>query len=123
MVALKMAVDGTLILLDVPPVIGGAWGRRVTDLRYPSQRVSCNMTQAWAALDTLRTSSRNVRSLHWRFTLTRQCESGEPRRRETFTSGSGGGGWKHRSSCALAAYPTLWWASNIGPRRSGFNAN
>ena len=23
-----------------------------------------------------------------------------------FTSGSAGGGWKHRSSCALAAYPT-----------------
>jgi hypothetical protein len=31
-VALQMAVDGTLIVLDVPPVTGGAWGRRVADL-------------------------------------------------------------------------------------------
>jgi hypothetical protein len=34
MVALQMAVDGTLIVLDVPPVTGGAWGRRVADLGY-----------------------------------------------------------------------------------------
>jgi hypothetical protein len=40
MVALKMAVDGTLIVLDVPPVMGGAWERRVADLGYPSGKVS-----------------------------------------------------------------------------------
>jgi hypothetical protein len=34
MVALQMAVDGTLIVPDVPPVIGGAWERRVADLGY-----------------------------------------------------------------------------------------
>jgi hypothetical protein len=32
MVALKMAVDGTLIVLDVSPVIGEAWERRVAGL-------------------------------------------------------------------------------------------
>jgi len=36
MVALKMAVDGTLIVLNVPPVMGGARGRRVADLGYSS---------------------------------------------------------------------------------------
>jgi hypothetical protein len=36
MVALKMAVDGTLIVLDVSPVMGEAWGRRVADLGYAS---------------------------------------------------------------------------------------
>ena len=34
MVALQMAVDGTLIVPDVPPVMGGAWERRVADLGY-----------------------------------------------------------------------------------------
>jgi hypothetical protein len=40
MVALKMAVDGTLIVLNVPPVMGGAGGRRVADLGYSSGKVS-----------------------------------------------------------------------------------
>jgi hypothetical protein len=40
MVALKMAVDGTLIVLYVSPVMGEAWGRRVADLGYISDGVS-----------------------------------------------------------------------------------
>lgn len=36
MVALKMAVDGTLIVLDVSPAMGEARGRRVADLGYAS---------------------------------------------------------------------------------------
>ena len=36
MVALKMAVNGALILLDVPPVMGGAWERSAADLGYPN---------------------------------------------------------------------------------------
>ncbi len=44
--ALQMAVDGTLIVLDVPPVTGGAWGRRVADLGYGSGRVSRQVTAA-----------------------------------------------------------------------------
>ena len=40
MVALKMAVDGTLIVLNVPPVVGGARGRGVADLGYSSGKVS-----------------------------------------------------------------------------------
>ena len=44
--ALQMAVDGTLIVLDVPPVTGGAWGRRVADLGCGSGRVSRKMTAA-----------------------------------------------------------------------------
>jgi hypothetical protein len=53
MVALKMAVDGTLIVLDVPPVMGGAWERRVADLGYSSGKVSCKMIQACDALDIM----------------------------------------------------------------------
>ncbi len=41
MAALQMAVDGTLIVLDVPPVTGGAWGRRVADLGCSRGQVSC----------------------------------------------------------------------------------
>lgn len=40
MVALQMAVDGTLIVPQVPPVIGGARGRGVADLGYPARTVS-----------------------------------------------------------------------------------
>jgi len=42
MVALKMAVVGTLIVLKVPPVMGGARERRVANLGYSSGKVSCN---------------------------------------------------------------------------------
>jgi hypothetical protein len=56
MVALKMAVDGTLIVLKVPPVIGGARERSVANLGYPSGKVSCNMIQACDVLDIIRTS-------------------------------------------------------------------
>ena len=49
-----MAVDGTLIVLDVPPVMGGAWERRVADLGYSSGKVSCKMIQACDALDIIR---------------------------------------------------------------------
>ena len=31
MVALKMVVDGALVLLEVLPVVGGAWGRGAAD--------------------------------------------------------------------------------------------
>jgi hypothetical protein len=40
MAALKMVVDGTLILLNVSPVMGEAWGRRVANLGYSSRKVS-----------------------------------------------------------------------------------
>ena len=36
MAALKMAVDGTLIVPKVPPVMGGARERSVADLGYSS---------------------------------------------------------------------------------------
>ena len=35
MAALKMAVNGVLVLLDVPSVMGGAWGRSAANLGYP----------------------------------------------------------------------------------------
>jgi hypothetical protein len=35
-----MAVDGTLILLDVLPVMGRAWERRVANLGYLNDKVS-----------------------------------------------------------------------------------
>jgi len=38
MVALKMVVDGTLILLNVPSVMDGARGRGVADLGYPKPK-------------------------------------------------------------------------------------
>jgi hypothetical protein len=40
MVALKMAVDGTLIVLKVPSVMGGARERSVANLGYSSRKVS-----------------------------------------------------------------------------------
>ena len=58
MVALKMAVDGTLIVLNVSPVMGGARGRRVADLGYSSGKVSCKMMEACDALDIIRTKNR-----------------------------------------------------------------
>jgi len=36
MAALKMAVNGILIVLNVSPVMGEAWERRITDLGYSS---------------------------------------------------------------------------------------
>jgi group II intron reverse transcriptase/maturase len=59
MAALKMAVDGALIVLNVPPVMGGARERRVADLGYSRRKVSCNMIRACDALDILRTKNRN----------------------------------------------------------------
>jgi group II intron reverse transcriptase/maturase len=59
MVALKMAVDGTLILLNVSPVMGDAWGRRVANLGYSSRKVSWNMIEACDALNIIRTKNRN----------------------------------------------------------------
>jgi group II intron reverse transcriptase/maturase len=59
MVALKMAVDGTLILLNVPSVMVGAWGRRVANLRYSSRKVSWNMIEACDALNIIRTKNHN----------------------------------------------------------------
>jgi nicotine oxidoreductase len=59
MVALKMAVDGTLIVLNVPSVMDGAWGRRVADLGYSSRKVSWKMIQACDALDIIRMKNRN----------------------------------------------------------------
>ena len=38
MVALKRAVDGTLVQLNVLPVMGGARGRRVANLGYPRRQ-------------------------------------------------------------------------------------
>ena len=49
--ALQMAVDGTLIVPNVPPVIGGAWERRVADLGYSSRTVSRDGTEAGEARD------------------------------------------------------------------------
>jgi hypothetical protein len=40
MVALKMAVDGTPIVLEVLPVMGRAWERRVADLGHSNDKVS-----------------------------------------------------------------------------------
>jgi hypothetical protein len=40
MVALKMAVDGTLIVLNVPSVMDGARERSVADLGYSNGKVS-----------------------------------------------------------------------------------
>ena len=40
MAALKMAVDGTLIVLNVLSVMGRAWERRVANLRYWNDKVS-----------------------------------------------------------------------------------
>jgi hypothetical protein len=40
MVALKMAVDGTLIILKVLPVMGRARERRVADLEHSNDKVS-----------------------------------------------------------------------------------
>ena len=57
MIALKMAVVGTLIVLKVPPVMGGARERRVANLGYSSGKVSCNMIQACDALDIIRTKT------------------------------------------------------------------
>ena len=67
MVALKMAVDGTLIVLKVPPVMGGARERRVADFGYSSGKVSRKVMQACDVLDIIRTN-RNIRSLTSRFT-------------------------------------------------------
>ena len=36
MAALKMAVNGAFIVLDVPSVTDGAWERDAADLGYPS---------------------------------------------------------------------------------------
>ena len=59
MAALKMAVDGTLILLNVSPVMGDAWGRRVANLGYSSRKVSWNMIEACDALNIIRTKNHN----------------------------------------------------------------
>ena len=59
MAALKMVVDGTLILLNVSPVMGESWGRRVADLGYSSRKVSWNMIEACDALNIIRTKNHN----------------------------------------------------------------
>lgn len=59
MVALKMAVDGTLIVPKVPPVMGGARGRSAAGLGYTSRKVSCKMIEACDALDILQKKNRN----------------------------------------------------------------
>lgn len=58
MAALKMAVDGTLIVLKVPPVKGGARERRVADLGYSSGKVSRKVMQACDVLNIIRMKNR-----------------------------------------------------------------
>ena len=57
MMALQMAVDGTLIVPNVPSVIDGAWGRRVADLGYSGRTVSRGGTEAGEARDIPRGES------------------------------------------------------------------
>jgi hypothetical protein len=57
MMALKMAVDGTLIVLKVLSVIGRARGRGVANLGYSTDKVSWNMTHACDALNIIRAKS------------------------------------------------------------------
>lgn len=47
MVALKMAVDGTLIVLKVSPVRGDARERSVADLGYSNGKVSRKVMEAY----------------------------------------------------------------------------
>ena len=55
MVALKMVVDGTLIVLNVSPVMGGARERSVADLGYSNRKVSRKVIQACDVLNIIRT--------------------------------------------------------------------
>jgi len=55
MVALKMAVDGTLIVLKVPSVMDGARERSVADLGYSNRKVSRKVTEACDVLNIIRT--------------------------------------------------------------------
>jgi hypothetical protein len=52
-VALKMAVNGMLSVLNVSPVMGDARERRIADLRYSSKKVSCNRIEACDALEII----------------------------------------------------------------------
>jgi len=54
MVALKMVVDGTLILLKVPSVMDGARGRSVADLGYSNGKVSRKVMEACDVLNIIR---------------------------------------------------------------------
>ena len=64
------------------------------------------MMEACDALAILRGNAVVEGSSKLRSAWTRPGGSGEPDRWETRMSGSEEGGWKHRSCCALAAYPT-----------------
>jgi hypothetical protein len=96
MVALQMAVDGTLIVPNVSPVIGGAWERRVANLGYSGRTVSRNGTEAGEARDILRGESlqANAKVPHHGVhtgTAVWQWRAYCVKRR---TVGSGRGGWK-----------------------------
>ena len=59
MVALKMAVDGTLIVLKVPSVRDGARERSVADLGYSNAQVSRKVMEAYDVLNTIRTKNKS----------------------------------------------------------------
>ena len=63
MVALKMAVDGTLIILKVPSVMDGARERSVADLGYSNRKVSRKVMEACDVLNIIRT--KNEQNSQW----------------------------------------------------------
>jgi group II intron reverse transcriptase/maturase len=63
MVALKMAVDGRLIVLKVPAVMVGARERSVADLGYSNGKVSRKVMEACDVLNIIRT--KNEQSPMW----------------------------------------------------------
>ena len=60
MVALKMAVDGTLIVLNVPSVMDGARERSVANLGYSSGKVSPKVMEACDVLSIIRINNHKL---------------------------------------------------------------
>ena len=94
-VALKMAVDGALVLLKVSSVVDGAGGRGAADRGESSGKVSRKVTSAcdvrlWDAWTRL------IRSLERGSPRARRGECGEPIAPKGARWGSEGDGWKHR---------------------------
>jgi hypothetical protein len=106
MVARQLVVDGVLVLLEVSPVRGEARERSTADRGEPSDKVSRKVTTACDVRlsDAL---TRFIRCLARGSPQARWGECGEPTVPKGTRYGSEGDGWKHRSSCALAVYPTL----------------
>jgi hypothetical protein len=94
--ALQMAVDGTLIVPNVLPVMGGAWGRRVADLGYSGRTVSRDGTQAGKAWDIPRGESLKANAKVPQNEVHTGTAVGQWRAYcvERRTVGSGRGGWK-----------------------------